>query len=216
MLACPLPSNAVGQLEAWRAAAGACYAEGTGAHAVHYVPALWAGIRPWPGFLADQTQRNETALSRQQVREVAHACTRTSGWADALVASYVWGQGRNGYGPHRLRRILERASARTVLSQAAENARGRGRRSRLPHPVRSDPLLGAGVPHQISCTSPARCCRTCPLHSPLILDQRIARVLRAYVTLIGQETGLEEPARLAKLLWSDDGWTPHRYDIYLK
>lgn len=120
MPAHPLPSNAVGQLEAWRAAAGACYAEGTGAHAVHYVPASWAGIRPWPGLLTGQTQQDEMALSRRQVREVAHACTRTSGWADALVTSYVWGQGRNGYGPHRLRRILERASARTVLSQAAE------------------------------------------------------------------------------------------------
>ncbi|WP_432185682.1 hypothetical protein [Streptomyces tendae] len=49
-----------------------------------------------------------------------------------------------------------------------------------------------------------------------MLDQRIARVLRAYATRIGQETGLEEPARLAKWLWSDGGWTPHRYDIYLK
>lgn len=51
---------------------------------------------------------------------------------------------------------------------------------------------------------------------PLILDRRIARVLRAYATRLGEEAGLGEAAKLAAWLWSDGGWTPHRYDMYLR
>ncbi|CAM5576594.1 hypothetical protein SBADM41S_04923 [Streptomyces badius] len=41
---------------------------------------------------------------------------------------------------------------------------------------------------------------------PLILDQRIARVLRAYTTRLGEGIGLEG-RQLAAWPWSDGGWT---------
>ncbi|MFD0456078.1 hypothetical protein ACFQ2H_09030 [Streptomyces violaceoruber] len=185
MLKRPLPSGAVGKLGAWLAEDGAPYADGTGAHAVRYIPGPWAGIRPWPSGLAEQVGRKPTLLSRAQVLAVARKGVATASWTETLIASYVWGQGDNGYGAYRLDEILRPGPVEAVLAQAIALLTTDGAVVDVPGP------------------------------RPLILDQRIARVLRAYTTRLGEEIGLEEPAKLAAWLWSDGGWTPHRYDVYL-
>ncbi|MGW6460258.1 8-oxoguanine DNA glycosylase OGG fold protein [Streptomyces sp. NPDC055078] len=98
MLERPLPSDAVGKLGTWLAGDGAPYADGTGEHAVRYIPASWAGIRPWPSALAEQVGRKPTSPSRAQVLAVAVARTgaATATWTETLIASYAWGQGYNG------------------------------------------------------------------------------------------------------------------------
>ncbi|MEV0210672.1 hypothetical protein AB0H97_36365 [Streptomyces sp. NPDC050788] len=215
MLAHPLPADAVQQLEAWRAGRGASHGSEAGTHAVHYAPASWTGIQPWPGQLADRTQPGLTALSRDLVREVAQADSTSGEWMDTLVASYVWGQGRNGYGPHRLHTILQRTSLRTVLSRAVAEltvngavAAYRVMRGAIGGlgPAFFTKFLyfaGAGLPQV-------------PGSRPLILDRCIARVLRAHAMRAGQEAGFEQPARLAAWLWSNGGWSAHRYGIYLQ
>ncbi|WP_392893242.1 hypothetical protein [Streptomyces sp. LN699] len=49
----------------------------------------------------------------------------------------------------------------------------------------------------------------------LVLDQRLARVLRAHGTRVGLEIGLPTASAVATWTWSDSGWKPHRYEVYL-
>ncbi|MFC8763708.1 hypothetical protein ACFUAG_23765 [Streptomyces sp. NPDC057193] len=215
MLERPLPSDAVGKLGAWLAGDGAPYANGTGEHAVRYIPGSWAGIRPWPSGLAEQVGHEPTLLSRAQVLAVARTGAATASWTETLVASYVWGQGDVGYGAHRLGEILRPAPVEAVLAQAiallATDGAVAGYR-RL-----SGAIAGLGPAFFTKFLYFAGgAVVDAPGPRPLILDQRVARVLRAYTTRLGEEIGLEEPAKLAAWLWSDGGWTPHRYDVYLR
>ncbi|MFE7519630.1 8-oxoguanine DNA glycosylase OGG fold protein [Streptomyces halstedii] len=215
MLEHPLPADAVGKLGAWLAGDGAPYADGTGEHADRYIPASWADILPWPAALAEQVGHKPTSLSRAQVLAVARTGAATATWTETLIASYVWGQGDNGYGAYRLGEILRPAPVGELLAQAvavlatdgavAGYRRLSGAIARLGPAFFIKFLYFAGV---AVVDAPGPC--------PLILDQRIARVLRAYTTRLGEEIGLEEPAKLAAWLWSDGGWTSHRYDVYLR
>jgi hypothetical protein len=191
------------------------YADGTGAHAVRYIPASWAGIQPWLSALADRAGQESTALSRAQVLAVARTGTATSSGTEPLVAGYVWGQGGKGYDAYRLGEILRASPVEAVLAQAvavladhgAVAAYGRVRGAIAgPGPAFFSKFLyfaGGAVPDV-------------PGPRPLILDRRIARVLRVYATRLGEEAGLGEAAKLAAWLWSDGGWTPCRYDVYLR
>lgn len=64
--------------------------------------------------------------------------------------------------------------------------------------------------------------RTAPRQTPggapraLILDQRVARVLRVRAARVGRESGVPDAADTAAWIWSDTGWTSHRYDVYLR
>ncbi|MGW3931390.1 8-oxoguanine DNA glycosylase OGG fold protein [Streptomyces microflavus] len=215
MIERPLPSAAVGQLGAWLAGDGAPYADGTGEHAVRYIPGSWAGIRPWPSGLAEQAERKPTSLSRAQVLAVARTGAATASWTETLIASYVWGQGDNGYGAYRLGEILRPAPVETVLAQAVALLATDGAvagYSRL-----SGAIAGLGPAFFTKFLYFAGgAVVDAPGPRPLILDQRRARALRAYTTRLGEEIQLEEPAKLAAWLWSDGGWTPHRYSVYLR
>ncbi|MBY8840392.1 hypothetical protein [Streptomyces sp. SP2-10] len=143
------------------------------------------------------------------------AAADASSWTETLVASYVWGQGDNGYGAYRLGEILRDSSAEAVLGRAVavladdgavaayRELRGAIRGLGPAFFTKFLYFIGGAVPDV-------------PGPRPLVLDQRIARVVRAYATQVGQEAGLEQPARLATWLWSDGGWTPHRYSVYLR
>ncbi|MFD7409539.1 hypothetical protein ACFV7R_44605 [Streptomyces sp. NPDC059866] len=214
MLQRPLPPDAAVQLGAWLAGNGAQYAGEIGAHAVGYVPAAWAGIEPWPALLADRTGGGRAAVSRAQVMAVARAGAVSSSWRETLVASYVWGQGGNGYGPHRLGQILHGPSVQTQLARAVAMLADEGAVAAYRSLRGAIPGLGpAFFTKFLYFAGAARL--ELPGPRPLILDQRIARVVRAYAIRVGQKAGLAEPAGLAGWLWSDGGWTAHRYDIYL-
>ncbi|MGW5480918.1 8-oxoguanine DNA glycosylase OGG fold protein [Streptomyces sp. NPDC004008] len=215
MLERPLPSDAVGKLGAWLAGDGARYADGTGLHAVRYVPASWEEIRPWPSALSGSAEPKPTALSRAQVLEVARAGANASRWTETLVAGYVWGQGDNGYGAYRLGEILRDSSVEAVLGRAVAVLADEGAVAayrRLRGAIRGlGPAFFTKFLYFVGGAIP-----DVPGPRPLVLDQRIARVVRAYATQVGEEAGLEQPARLATWLWSDGGWTPHRYGVYLR
>ncbi|MEU6339414.1 hypothetical protein ABZ883_00445 [Streptomyces sp. NPDC046977] len=214
MLERPLPPDAVVALESWLAGDGAFYAHGTGTHAVGYIPAAWADIEAWPASLADRTQKQRTLLSRAEVLMVARAGWQTSNWTETFVASYIWGQGSNGYAAYRLSQLLGPATEE-VLTEATKVLANDG--AVVAYNALRGAICGLGpafFTKFLYFAGSAISDLAGP--APLILDQRIARVVRAYATRLGGELGLEEPARLAKWLWSDGGWTAYRYNVYLR
>ncbi|QIY69680.1 hypothetical protein HEP84_11420 [Streptomyces sp. RLB1-33] len=126
MLRRPLPTAAVTALVAWLNGAGARYAVGTGGHAVEYVPAHWSAIEPWPARLAERACAQICTVSRERVVAAVRETLAREDWAEALVASYVWGQGRTGYGPYRLKEILGTSGVGDVLAQAGHAFREEG------------------------------------------------------------------------------------------
>ncbi|MFJ3310800.1 hypothetical protein ACIPSA_49285 [Streptomyces sp. NPDC086549] len=210
-----LPASAIQALGAWLSGAGAGYAAGVGGHAVEYAPVHWAGVEPWPARFSERTLARIAVVSRAQVVAAVGEAAERREWSEALVASYVWGQGRTGYGPHRLKEILAESAVAPALAKAAsaleeENAVAAYR-------VLYGAVKGLGPAFftkllyflALAVDGPS---------SPraLILDQRVANVLRDHATRVGLAMGLTSADAVAAWIWSDGGWTPHRYDVYLQ
>lgn len=180
-----------------------------------YVPASWSGIEPWPAELADRTRQEAVALSRTQVLTAVRDPASALPWTEALVATYVWGQGNNGYGPYRLGKILQEPSVEAALARAAailvENGAVAAYRE-LDEAIKG---LGPAFFTKFLYFVDALV-RPVAERRALILDQRVAQVIRAHATVVGRDIGLQQPEGLAAWLWSDGGWTPHRYGVYLR
>ncbi|MFF1560472.1 hypothetical protein [Streptomyces sp. NPDC058279] len=210
-----LPSGAIRAMGGWLAGPGARYATGAGAHRVQYVPAHWAGIESWPDRLSDRSRAETVTISRTQVVEVVREAVRGDRWAEAFVASYVWGQGRIGYGPHRLKDILAEPNVADVVAGADAALREDGAVAAYDVLYRAVRGLGpAFFTKLLYFLGLARDAPAAP--RALILDQRVARVVRAHATRIGLEAGLASASDVATWTWSDSGWTPHRYEVYLR
>ncbi|MEU9784102.1 hypothetical protein AB0H92_24555 [Streptomyces phaeochromogenes] len=221
-----LPPTAVRALGRWLAGSGAQYVTGAGGHAVEYVPAHWSGIEPWPVELPERSRTGTARISRDQVAASTHGATERSQWSEALVASYVWGQGRTGYGPHRLKEILAEptvddalASADATLRREGAVAAYRGLRgavkglgpaffTKFLYFVDQGHVLDQGCSLNLS-TDASGAPRA------LILDQRVARVMRAHAARVGADMALASASEVAAWIWSDSGWTSHRYGVYL-
>lgn len=155
-------------------------------------------------------------------------------WAEALVALYVWGQGTIGYGPHRLKEILSEPTIDYTLTEAAAVLREEGGLHE------QGALHNEGALHEAGAVAAYRVLRGAvrglgpafftkflyflglatdapapPAPRALILDQRVARVLRAHAARVGSDIDLPSAADVAAWIWSDGGWTPHRYGVYL-
>ncbi|GHA77290.1 hypothetical protein ACIQRS_05230 [Streptomyces termitum] len=211
----PLPADAVRVLGAWPAGAGARYAAGTGGHSVEYVPARWADVTAWPDRFGDRSGTETARVSRDQVVAAVREAVEHGRWAEALTASYVWGQGRTGYGPHRLRAILAGSGTSESLASAGRTLQEDG--AVAAYGALRGAVKGLGPAFFTKflffldlAVHPSAAPRA------LILDQRVARVLRAHATRTGQEAGLPSAAGTAAWTWSDSNWTPHRYEIYLR
>ncbi|MGW2016798.1 8-oxoguanine DNA glycosylase OGG fold protein [Streptomyces sp. NPDC001927] len=209
-----LPTTAVRAARGWLAGAGAHYATGVGAHAVEYVPALWSGIAPWPARLPDRSYAEGAAISRAQVVAATRDAVKGGVWSEALVASYVWGQGRTGYGPHRLKEILAEPDVSDVLVKAGGTLREKG--AVEAYRVLYGTVRGLGPAFFTKLLYFLDLAMDTPAAPPaLILDQRVARVVRTHATQVGLEAGLTSTSDVAAWTWSDGGWTPHRYRVYL-
>ncbi|GAA2837246.1 hypothetical protein GCM10010441_72030 [Kitasatospora paracochleata] len=209
-----LPPQAVQAAADWLARSGA----GTGGadgHGVRYLPARWAAIGPWPGGFAARTGSGTAVVSRAQVVAAVGAAAGRGAWAEALVASYVWGQGRTGYGPHRLGRILAEPRTEDRLARAAGTLLDRGAVAAYREVDRAVKGLGPAFFTKYLYFVD-RALGPAPGFSALILDQRVARVLRARATRVGTEAALPSAGEVARWTWSDTGWTAHRYEVYLR
>ncbi|MFE1272889.1 hypothetical protein [Streptomyces sp. NPDC058758] len=211
----PLPATAVRAMGAWLAGGGARYATGAGAHAVEYVPARWSGVEPWPGPFAERSHAGAATVTRAQAAAAVREAVERSRWCEALVASYVWGQGRTGYGPHRLQEILAEPGAADVLAASGSALREEG--AVAAYRVLYKRLRGLGPAFFTKFLYFLDLARDDPAAPrALVLDQRVARVVRAHATRVGLESGLAAAPDAAAWTWSDGGWTPHRYGVYLR
>ncbi|QQM38794.1 8-oxoguanine DNA glycosylase OGG fold protein [Streptomyces liliifuscus] len=227
-----LPPTAVRALGLWLAGSGAPYVTGAGGHAVEYVPAQWSGVEPWPVEFPERSRTGTARISRAQVVASTRGAAERSEWAEALVASYVWGQGRTGYGPHRLKEILseptvddELAKAGAALRREGAVAAYHGLRGAVKglgpafftkflhfldqgHVLDQAYSLDQGQSHDLATDASVA-------PRALILDQRVARVMRAHATRVGADMALTSASDVAAWIWSDSGWTSHRYGVYL-
>jgi hypothetical protein len=155
-------------------------------------------------------------VTRAKVVEAVRDAAAREAWAEALVASYVWGQGTTSYGPHRLKEILAQPSVPDTLAEAARAVQAHD--AVAAYRLLDGAIISLGPAFftkflyfvDLALASQAR---TGPL--ALILDRRVSRVLRAHATRVGLDAGLQSAADVAAWIWSDIGWTPHRYDVYL-
>ncbi|MEX0172028.1 hypothetical protein [Streptomyces sp. LMG1-1-1.1] len=210
-----LPATAVHALGDWLAGSGARYAIGAGAHAVEYVPAHWSGVEPWPGQLFERSHAEVARVTRDQVAAVAREAVEGCRWSEALVASYVWGQGRTGYGPHRLMGILAEPGVADALAECGSVLRKEG--AVAAYRVLYGSVRGLGPAFFTKLLYFLdQAMDVPPTPRALVLDQRVACVFRTHAARVGLESGLASASDVATWIWSDGGWTPHRYGVYLK
>jgi hypothetical protein len=179
------------------------------------VPGHWSAISPWPTGLAERSRTDIVTVSRAEVVAALQDAAAREDWAEALVASYVWGQGRTGFGPHRLEEILASSGLADALKGAAAVLLQQG--AVAAYQIMDGAVKGLGPAFYtkfLYFLDLALAPSTGP-HA-LILDQRVARVLRAHATNVGLDMGLPSAVSTAEWIWSDGGWTCHRYAVYLK
>ncbi|WP_338673589.1 hypothetical protein V1460_11160 [Streptomyces sp. SCSIO 30461] len=120
MLELLLPTSAVESLGQWLAdpERGQRYANGSGPHTIPYAPSTWMAVTPWPTTFADRAAADSASVSRAEVVAAVRAAEQSESWAEAFVATQVWGYGVTGYGPYRTRQVLAQPSAEAVLTEA--------------------------------------------------------------------------------------------------
>ncbi|MFE7268908.1 hypothetical protein ACFU9B_44670 [Streptomyces sp. NPDC057592] len=181
---------------------------------MEYVSAHWSGIEPWPDQLFERSHAKAATITRAQVVAIARQAVQGCRWSEALVASYVWGQGRTGYGPHRIKKILAEPDIADALAKSCSALRKDG--AVAAYRVLYGSVRGLGPAFftkflyflDLAMDAPAT-------PRALVLDQRVARVVRTHATRVGLEKGLASASDVAAWTWSDGGWTPHRYGVYL-
>ncbi|MFD3717574.1 hypothetical protein [Streptomyces sp. NPDC058674] len=210
----PLPAAAVRDMERWLSGLGARYRAGIGGHAVEYVPSRWSNVEPWPEQLAVRSHAEAAMLSRAEVVAVARRAAEGGEWSALLVASYVWGQGRTGYGPHRLRAVLAQSAVDDVLAAAAAALKAAGATD--AYRVLCDAIPGLGPAFFTKFLYFLDLVQDGPAPRALILDRRVARAVRAHAARVGLDAGLVAAPTLAAWTWSNGAWTSHRYGVYLR
>ncbi|MGV9248905.1 8-oxoguanine DNA glycosylase OGG fold protein [Streptomyces sp. NPDC003710] len=214
-----LPDEALRALARWWSENAARLPDKTpGAHTVRYTPSRWTQITPWPSALASTSCEGDAAVSRAQMTSIVQNALRREAFAEALVATYVWGKGKGGSpggsGPATLRRILAAdsleaalAGAVTALSEHSATAAYTALRSRIPW---LGPSFFTKFLYFAGKTVP-------PANGPqpLILDRVLARRMRILASMVGRETGHDPDGSIARWVWRDQDWSPHRYQVYL-
>jgi hypothetical protein len=89
-------------------------------HAIRFDPEQW---QPYASALPEHVLQAKR-ISRGDVFELAGKADSTDGNWHLFLASYIWGQGTNGYGKARLERIV-RQTPPAQLSVVVDEARGR-------------------------------------------------------------------------------------------
>ena len=183
-------------------------------HSISVVPANWSTLPGWKET-AIGTQGEPTQLSRGHIFGLAAHARTTHEWLPVLVSSYAWGQGTNGYGPHRLRKILgtQPQDVESALSSAVTTVESEG--SAQGYRYLQGRVTGLGPAFFTKFLYFAgHALPTGHGLAPLILDARVATSMRAIAASVYKARGL--PDDLAAWLWSSGGWSPHRYETYLK
>lgn len=214
-----LPAAALHALSRWWSENARRYPDGTpGAHTVRYTPSRWAPITPWPSALAPTRHSGDAEVSRSDVTSIVADALRREAYREAMVATYVWGKGKRGTpggsGPVTLQKILAVEGLDAALALAVTELRAHGAQAAY-----------AALNRRISGFGPSFFTKflyfvgkTVPPGrgpQPLILDRMLSQRLRSLATAVGRETGHDPDGSVAAWVWSDYGWSPHRYGVYL-
>ncbi len=191
---------------------------GQGGVRAHCVPFSLTAWREFAECLPEAVRAQEQIcrgdvfdLASQVLREVRRA-------VDLLTASFVWGMGKTGYGPHRYREICAAASGdleqvlRRVLNEISDGQGCAGPVARYAQFYGGDNYEHRAAPgderwSRLPGFGPAFFTKFLYFSTPgaLILDARIAR-------------SVENISGLPHLVNSDGtvpAWTPYRYCVYL-
>ncbi|MEW2132895.1 hypothetical protein [Streptomyces sp. NPDC005435] len=219
MVARGLPEEAVSALVGWWSENAGRYPDATpGAHTVRYTPARWERVAPWPAALAARSGAGDAGVDRAQVASAVADALGREAFAEALVATYVWGKGKRGTpggsGPAALEKILAAHGLEEALAEAVTALREDG--ARRAYEVLLKPSNGLG-PSFFTKFLYFAGQAVPPGHGPrpLILDRVLARRLRTVAARVGRDTGYDPDGSVAAWVWADGGWSPHRYAVYL-
>ncbi|MGW2626931.1 8-oxoguanine DNA glycosylase OGG fold protein [Micromonospora taraxaci] len=188
-------------------------------HSVDVGPERWAKFDEWPSFDTDAS--SPLSLRRGVVTDVARQCRESELWLPLLVTSFAWGWGNRGFGPARLRRVLNGKAGLPGLPTTEIQKRlaaAVGTLDQQDAGAAYQLLLNAG---RISGLGPAFftkflyfASRTdnagCPA---LILDARLARQMRGFWQRRANEPYAVN-GRSARWLWQGPHWSTRRYQIY--
>ncbi|MEU2488818.1 MULTISPECIES: 8-oxoguanine DNA glycosylase OGG fold protein [Streptomyces] len=216
MLELLLPESAVESLGQWLADSerGQRYANGSGPHAIPYVPSTWMAVAPWPTTFADRAAAASASVSRAEVVAAVRAAEQSESWAEAFVATQVWGYGVTGYGPYRTRQVLAQSGAEDVVTEAVSLLVDKGAVAAYEALSTLDGLGPAFLTKFLYFAGLALPEVKGP--RPLILDSVLAGVLRRHAMKVGRAVGYEWSEAITKRIWRDSGWSSHRYDVYLR
>ncbi|OII67193.1 hypothetical protein [Streptomyces sp. CC77] len=216
MLELLLPASAVESLGRWLAdpGRGQRYAKGSGPHSIPYTPSKWKAVAPWPSAFADRAAADTASVSRAEVVAAVRAAEQTESWAEAFVATQVWGYGVTGYGPYRTRQVLARPGADAVLTEAVSLLVDEGAVAAYELLNTLDGLGPAFFTKFLYFAGQALPEVKGP--RPLILDSVLAGVLRRHATKAGRAAGHEWSEAIARWIWRESGWSSHRYGVYLR
>lgn len=214
-----LPHAALQALGRWWSENAMRYADATpGVHTVRYTPSRWAQITPWPSALASASCTGDAGISRAEVTSIVADALRREAFREALVATYVWGKGKRGSpggsGPAALQKILAAEGLDTALACALTALREHGAGAAYAALNRRIPRFGPSFFTKFlyftgTAVPPGRG------PGPLILDRVLSRRLRSLAASVGRETGHDPDGLVAAWVWRDQGWSPHRYEVYL-
>lgn len=142
------------------------------------------------------------------------AAEQSESWAEAFVATQVWGYGVTGYGPYRTRQVLAQPGAEAVLTEAMSLLVDKGAVAAYEALNTLDGLGPAFLTKFLYFAGLAL--PEVKGSRPLILDSVLAGVLRRHATKAGRAVGYEWSEAITKRIWRDSGWSSHRYDVYLR
>ncbi|MFC9059661.1 hypothetical protein ACFTXB_16635 [Streptomyces sp. NPDC057074] len=216
MLARLLPEDAMKALGEWLAdpKRGGRYKSGSGAHTIPYLPRHWMAVDPWPHDFADRAAIASASVSRADVVITARSTTGSQSWAEAFVATQVWGYGPTGYGAFRTSQVLAQSGVEEAFAEAIAQLTEVGASAAYDR-LRVVCGLGPAFLTKFLYFAGQALPEVKGLR-PLVLDRVLAGVLRRHATKVGMEAGCEWAPAIANRIWSDGNWTSHRYDIYLQ
>ena len=212
------PAERIEQLrELCRTKASRLSAAGVRGHTINFVPSAWAKIVSLP-VSVPRTGK----ISRGDVLDIGERVRKgTSPATELLVTSFVWGWGTTGFGPSRLRGILDAAgeSLEPSLQRALAAA---FKETDAPDPIAGYAYLYGGYMTNESDTraapgtqewarlwgyGPAFFTKLLYFAVPeaLILDNRLANAVH----------DLSGLPRLVNSAGRSRPWTPYRYAVYL-
>lgn len=186
-----LPEDAVNSLGGWLAdpERGRRYRNGSAAHAIAYSPSSWMAVAPWPNAFGNRAAVASAHVSRADVLAVVRAADQSQSWAEAFVATQVWGYGLTGYGPYRTGQVVTQPGAEEAFAEAVSLLTDEGASAAYERLQVLDGIGPAFLTKFLYFAGQALPGVKGP--RPLILDSVLAEVLRRHATKTGFVAGYE-------------------------